>query len=99
MALTLAERGTGAPHIVLAQTLGPGPIPERLLPSSAALDDAPVTLGRAEGARGSLRRVVGPGGEIWRELSWIQGDRTVVLRSKGTLEELLRMARSARVQP
>jgi hypothetical protein len=100
VALTLADRASGAPHLVLAQTIGPGPIPERLLPAAAALDESPASIARADaGGRGALRRIVGPDGAIWRELSWVQGGRTVVLRSSGSLEELLRMARSARVQP
>jgi hypothetical protein len=99
VALTFTDRGEHEARVVLAQTIGPGPIPERLLAPAGALDEAPVAIARADGERGALRRIVGPGGETWRELTWTQEGRTVILRSKGGLEELLRMARSARVQP
>jgi hypothetical protein len=99
VALTLSGRDGGSPQLVLAQTVGRGEVSDRLLPVAGALDDSRVALARAEGAQGRLRRVVGPDGEIWRELAWIQDGRSLVVRSKGSLEELLRMARSARVQP
>jgi hypothetical protein len=89
-------RSDGAPRMVLAQTVGLGEIPERLLPRAAPVDEATVAVA---GGDGSLRRIVGPDGEIWRELAWSQDGRTVVARSKGSVDELLRMARSARVQP
>jgi hypothetical protein len=99
VALTCADRSHQEAHLVLAQTVAAGEVPERLLPATGALDESPVSIARAAGGRGVLRRIVGPGGEIWRELTWVQEGRSVVLRSKGSLEELLRMARSARVQP
>ncbi len=89
-------RADGALHLVLAQTVGEGDVPDRLLPRAAPVDEAVVAMGAGDGA---LRRIVGPDGEIWRELAWHQDGRGVVARSRGTVEELLRMARSARVQP
>jgi hypothetical protein len=99
VAITLSGRDRSEARLVLAQTIGRGAVPERLLPRAGALDEAPIALGRAEGGTGMLRRIVGPDGQIWRELSWTQSGRSIVVRSKGTLEELLRMARSAREQP
>jgi hypothetical protein len=97
VALTFTDRSGREARLVLAQTIGrSGRISERLLPVAGALEESPVAMGTSTGA---LRRVVGPDGQIWRELAWTQADRTVVARSKGSLEELLRMARSARVQP
>jgi hypothetical protein len=97
VALTFTERSGREARLVIAQTIGAtGAISERLLPVAGALEESPVAMGATTG---TLRRVVGPDGEIWRELAWTQADRTVVARSKGSLEELLRMARSARVQP
>jgi hypothetical protein len=96
VALELTGRGGGETRLVLAQTVGAGEIPERLLRPAGALDEAPVNVA---GAQGRLRRIVGADGQIWREVAWTQGERSVVVRSKGSLEELLRMVRSARVQP
>ena len=96
VALQVTARGGGETRLVLAQTIGVGEIPERLLPPAGALDEASVAIA---GGQGRLRRIVGPDGQIWREVAWTQGDRTLVARSKGSLEELLRMVRSARVQP
>ena len=96
VALQLTARGGGEPRMLLAQSLGSGEIPDRVLPPAGALDETAVAIA---GTQGKLRRIVGPDGAVWREVEWAQGGRTVVLRSKGTLEELLRMARSARVQP
>jgi hypothetical protein len=99
VSLTLTGRDGAEARLVLAQTIGPGELSDRLLPVAGALDESPVALPRAEGGQGRLRRVVGPDGAIWRELSWTQAGRSLVARSKGSLEELLRMARSAREQP
>jgi hypothetical protein len=38
-------------------------------------------------------------GEVWWELSWTYRNRSVVMRSRGELEQLLEMARSAREAP
>lgn len=93
-AAALAVSGQdGAPHLVLAQTVGPGELPRVLLPEAAVLDRAPVAVGAAEG---TLSRVVEDGAVAW-QLSWTQGGRSLLLRSRGTLDELLRMARSVRV--
>jgi hypothetical protein len=94
--LQVAARAGGETRLVLAQTIGPGEIPERLLPPAGALDDTTVAVA---GSQARLRRIVGPDGQIWREVAWTQGGRTLVARSKGNLDELLRMVRSARVQP
>lgn len=96
VSLVFTLRAGGEPRLVITQTIGAGEIPERLLPVAGALDESRVAVGKTPG---TLRRVVGPDGEIWRELTWIHGGRTIVARSKGTLEELIRMARSAREQP
>jgi hypothetical protein len=38
-------------------------------------------------------------GEVWWELAWTYRSRSVVMRSRGDLEQLLEMARSAREAP
>lgn len=94
---TLAFEGrVGGPHMLLAQAARPGPVPERLLPAATVLDDGSTWLG---GTRVPLRRIVGPDGHVWRELVWRQKGRQVVLRSSGSVEEMLRMARTTRDEP
>jgi hypothetical protein len=82
----------GGPGLLLAQTVGPGFLPARLLPEVQVLDRSQVAVG---GARGTLSRVVEEGVVLW-ELAWQQGGRSMLLRSRGSAGELIRMARSAR---
>jgi hypothetical protein len=94
-ALAFEARG-GGPRMLLAEAARPGDVPERLLPSATVLDEGATWLG---GDRLTLRRIVGPDGRVWRELSWRQKGRQVVLRSSGSVEEMLRMARTTRDEP
>jgi len=81
----------GTPSLVLAQGLGgKGPLPPALLPEAAPIHRQSAPLG--EGA--TLSRVVGEDGTLWSQLEWTAGGRRLVLRGKGSLEEMLRMARS-----
>ncbi len=82
----------GGPHLLVAETLGPGPIPPPLLPDAQVLHASPVAVGRA---RGTLARVVEDGAMAW-QLTWVQDGRSILLRSRGTVDELLRIARSVR---
>lgn len=92
--LAVDARG-GGPALLLAQTVGRGELPERLVPPARELDRSPVAVGPA---RGRLARVVVDGDMGW-QLTWEQGERSLLLRSRGTVDELLRMARSAREAP
>jgi hypothetical protein len=83
----------GRPRMLLVQAARPGEISERLLPPAQGLDPAPAPLGAIGG---TLRRIEGADGEVWQELSWRRGERRVVLRLRGTVEQAVRMARSAR---
>ena len=94
VALSVAGRD-GAPRLLIAQTLGPGSIPQSLVPEADVLERTPVAVGTAPG---TLSRVVEDGVMAW-QVTWVQGGRTLLLRSRGTLDELLRMARSAREAP
>ena len=85
----------GGPRLFVAETLGPGPLPERLVPEAQVLHRSPVAVGSA---RGTLSRVVEDGVMAW-EITWEQGGRTLLMRSRGTVDELLRIARSARDTP
>ena len=94
-ALQVAGRD-GRPRALLAETVAPGEIPERLVPPAAPLGSAPLDV---NGRPGRLARVVGEDGEVWNELAWEQDGRSLLLRSRGSIDELLRMARSAREVP
>jgi hypothetical protein len=81
----------GTPGLLLAQRIaGPGPIPAALLPEAATIHRQSGPLG--EGS--TLSRVVGEDGTLWSQLEWTGGGRRQVLRGKGSLEDLIRMARS-----
>jgi hypothetical protein len=93
VALTFEARGGGV-VLVFAQTLGgKGPPSPLLLAEAAVLQRGTVALGDREAA---LLRVIGEDGEVWNELDWTQGGSRFAMRGKGSLEELIRMARSAR---
>ncbi len=82
----------GGPRLLVAETLGPGPIPTRLVPEAQVIHSSPVAVGKA---RGNLSRVVDEGAMAW-QIAWEQGGRSILLRSRGTVEELVRIARSVR---
>jgi hypothetical protein len=84
----------GRPRALLAETVGPGPLPDRLVaPAPPLAERVPVALGARTG---QLARVVGDDGEVWNELTWEQDGRTLLLRSRGPIDEVIRMAKSAR---
>ena len=87
------EASEGGLALQLGQTVGgEGPISPLVLPPAEALQRSAVRFGDVEG---TLARVVGEDGAVWHEVAWRQGGRTLVLRGKAGVEELLRMARSA----
>jgi hypothetical protein len=95
-AATLSIQGRdGTPRLLLAQTVGPGPIPDGLVTEVAVLDRSTVAVGAR---RGTLSRIVDEGVTSW-ELAWEQDGRSLLLRSRGQVDELVRMARSAREAP
>jgi hypothetical protein len=85
----------GGPSLLLAQTLARGALPDRIVPEAQELDRSPVAVGAAQGR---LSRVVEDGEVRW-QLAWEQGGRSLLMRSRGSVDELLRMARSARETP
>jgi hypothetical protein len=83
----------GSPRLLLVQAARPGDAPARLLPEATGLDAVPVAL---RGTSGTLRRVIGPDGEVWQEVVFVAGGRQVVLRLRGSVEQAVRMAKSTR---
>ncbi len=90
-AMVVADR-SGVPRLFVAETVAPGPIPDRLLPEAQVLSTSPVAVGKTGG---TLSRVVEEGTMAW-QVAWEQGGRSLLVRSRGTVDELLRIARSVR---
>jgi len=81
----------GAPALFLAQTAGgDGTLPPALLGRLAVIQQQSAPLG--DGA--VLARVVAEDGTLWNQLEWSAGGRRFHLRGRGSLEDLIRMARS-----
>jgi hypothetical protein len=86
----------GAPALVLAQTVaGTGPIPDGLHGRLAVIQQQSAPLGDDA----VLSRVVAEDGTLWSQLEWTRGGRCFLLRGRGSLESLIRMARSIHGEP
>ena len=90
--VALTFQGTdGAPDMVLAQTVaGDGPIPDGLHGRLAVIQQQSAPLGDDA----VLSRVVAEDGTLWNQMEWTRGGRRFLLRGRGSLENLIRMARS-----
>jgi hypothetical protein len=64
-----------------------------LWPEGVLLDSEGVSLQQTTGA---LERLLAPDGRIWHQVRWERWGRLLVLRSAGTPEELMTLARSVR---
>lgn len=93
VALTLAARDGGAP-VELLQAAPGGVVAPELRGAERVLFERRTTIAGhpARFAEVFLE------GERWTSLSWELDGRPIVLRSRGSVEELYRMARSARVE-
>jgi hypothetical protein len=49
-----------------------------------------------DGVGATLSRFVGGDGRLWHDLTWSRDGRTLLLRARGPVEELVRMAESTR---
>lgn len=77
-----------------AQTIGgEREIPERLWPRGVVLDSAEIDLGASIG---TIEQVLASDGRTLREVRWTRWDRSFALRSPGSAQELVQMARSVR---
>jgi hypothetical protein len=83
----------GGPERLLLAQSDRGPVPAGLLPGGVVLARASVPLG---GAEAELTRRLGEDGLVWHQLAWTRGDQSLVLRSRGSEEQLVRMAASVR---
>lgn len=84
----------GPLRLVVAQTLGaPGELPAEALPEGAVLERRELSLA---GRPARLTRFLGEDGFTWHDLAWEQGGQTLLLRSRGGVEQLVKMAESVR---
>jgi hypothetical protein len=90
--LTFRERTGAGDQLQLLQATTPGaPLPAVFEPPGTELSASPTTVA-ARPARLSRRTI---GGEVWQQLAWERDGCQMVLRTRGDVEELFRMARSA----
>jgi hypothetical protein len=94
-AAVTAEGRDDDKQLLVAETLGPGTIPPQLVPDAQVIHSSPIAVGAYTG---TLSRVVVEGSVGW-QITWQQEGRSLLVRSRGTIEELLRIARSAREAP
>lgn len=92
VALTFMGREGSEERLFVYQTIGgEGSISPHLMSPGLVLQTTTVTLEQTEG---NLSRIKREDGEIWHDLTWGREGRQMALRFKGSVEELLKMARS-----
>jgi hypothetical protein len=92
VALRFAARTPGGPPVELLQAATTGTaIPAALLSIGAEVSSSRTNVG---GRPAVLARVLVEG-QTWEELRWERDGRAMVARTRGDLDELLRMAHSA----
>jgi hypothetical protein len=90
--LRFAGRDGRRDRLQLCETPGPGATaPQEVLPDVAVLETATISI---EGKRGRLARVLTEEGRLLHELTWRNGERLLVLRFDGPVDQLLAMAQS-----
>ena len=82
----------GGDQLQLLHATTPGaPIPAEFDPPGSELSSSPTTVA-SRPARLTRRTI---GGEVWQQLSWERDGCRMVLRTRGDVDELFRIARSA----
>jgi hypothetical protein len=90
--LGFAGAGGGEERLLLAQAEGER-LPPGLLPPGVLLGSARAVV---EGREVDLGRLLGADGFLWNQVSWTREGRALVLRSRESEEQLLRLAASLR---
>lgn len=86
--------GAGDVAVIIVESLATAAvIPPVLPPQGTMLQVRSITVNEAEA---TLSRFIGLDGRVWHDLAWSRDGRTLVLRSRGPVEDLLRMAGSIR---
>jgi hypothetical protein len=92
VALHVNARGSRREILVLVQSIGtPATPPDVLLPAAEVLTTADVVVG---GRPAVVTRAVAPDGEVVHDVRWDHGDRRIVMRYRGPVEDLLLIAES-----
>lgn len=85
------KQGPGDQLQLLHATTPGAPLPPDFEPPGNELTSSPTTVA-SRPARLSRRTI---GGEVWQQLSWERDGCRMVLRTRGDVDELFRIARSA----
>lgn len=97
VALDIVDRAMGEPFLVVCQTLDPqGSIAPQLIPDAFVLHTTETSIGRSQAW---LRRVRSEDGELWTTVRWHSRGRELMLSYRGSVGEVLRMARSLERAP
>ncbi len=93
--LVFISQGDGRPSLVIYEIISNTDeskgLGVDLMEPNRDSEEIQVSVG---GAKGTLELGVVEKGSRWTQLSWRQGDRKIVLRSNGSVEDLLKIARS-----
>ena len=85
-------REDGSLALVIATTpLGQGDLAARVLPPATALQEADGTVG---GRAARVARLRDESGALWQQVAWTGTRSVIVARSRGTLEDLMRIVSS-----
>lgn len=92
VALQVNGRTSDRERLLIVQSVG-GAVdpPAQLLPPAELLNRSEMAVG---GRPAVVTRVMAPGGEVVHDVRWDHGDRRIVLRYHGPVEELLLIAES-----
>lgn len=92
VALEIIPAGARVPEIILAQSIqGPLPFPASFFPPAMLLESGPIAW---KGGEARLSRFRGDDGANWTELAWEQDGQSFAFRSRGSLEQLIDLAKS-----
>ena len=95
IAVTSRHRSDGAVWLIIAGAPAwAGAIDPAILPPVTVLQETEMASG--DGRAMSVQRVHDSGGAIWHQASWHTHARLFLVRGRGSLDDLLRIARSVR---
>lgn len=92
--LTFSTRDDVRPHLLIAQSFrDDDDIPPELMPASTVLEEGPLPDGQVQG---QLARLLAADGVTWHQVALKHAGRSLLLRSRGSVAELLHLASSLR---
>lgn len=97
VAVFVRQRATNAPWLIVASAApGARDVSGPALPDATVLQTTDVPAGSGTPFR--VRRVEDAARAVWHEATWRQADRITVVRYRGPLDELMRIAESLRAR-